>query len=77
MSKISRLPPLDPLQRYTVVEACHYLRISRARFYAKLKANPPEIAIIKDGGRTLVAGEEIAAQSRPVRRPPQHEQAAT
>lgn len=70
MSKPLRLPPLDPLQRYTVVEACKYLRISRARFYAKLKAN--EISILKDGGRTLVAGEEIAAQSRPARRPTQH-----
>lgn len=75
MSKRSQLAPLDPLQRYTVIEACKYLRISRARFYTKLKAN--EISILKDGGRTLVAGEEIAAQSRPSRQPQQHDQAAT
>ncbi len=62
-AKVSRLPPLDIQQRYTIPETCAYLRISRSRFYTKLKAN--EIAIIKDGGRVLVAGAEIAAQSRP------------
>jgi excisionase family DNA binding protein len=61
------LPPLDPLQRYSVAEACKYLRISRARFYKKLEAD--EISILKDGGRTFVAGEEIVAQSKPARRP--------
>ena len=55
------LPNLDLSQRYTIVEAMAYLRISRARLYAKVKAG--EIEIIKDGSRSFIPGSEIAKQS--------------
>lgn len=63
MKKRSPLPPLDLLQRYTVQEACSYLRTSRARLYAKVKAG--EIPVLKDGARTYITGRAIAAQSQP------------
>lgn len=53
--------PLDPHQRYTVLEACAYLRISRGYFYAKIHEG--EIRLIRDGGRTFVPGSEIARLS--------------
>ncbi len=53
--------PLDTAQRYSIKEALGYLRISRARFYAKVKAK--EIKLIKDGGRSFVAGSVIAKAS--------------
>lgn len=57
------LPPLDLRQRYTVEESCEYLRTSRARLYAKIKAG--EISVLKDGSRTYVSGRTIAALSQP------------
>lgn len=31
----SPLPPLDPMQRYTVDESCRYLRTSRTTLYGE------------------------------------------
>jgi hypothetical protein len=56
------LPPLDERQRYSVEETLSYLRLSRARLYEKIQQN--EVAVIKDGRRTYVAGSEIARLSR-------------
>ena len=58
---LGALPPLDELQRYTIVEAAAYLRISRARLYEKIARG--EVATFKDGRRTFVAGREIARHS--------------
>ncbi len=59
------LPPLDPLQRYTVNEALLYLRTSRQSFYTKL-VNSKRIKVIREGSRCFVPGSEIARLSRPV-----------
>jgi excisionase family DNA binding protein len=61
-SLVVRLPPLDLLQRYEIDEAAAYLRIGRSRLYQKIADR--EIATIKDGGRRLVPGTEIARLSR-------------
>jgi excisionase family DNA binding protein len=60
--KIETLAQLDALQRYTIDEACAYLRASRARVYAKVKAG--QLSIIKDGRRSYVAGSEIIRASQ-------------
>lgn len=60
-SKDSPLPPLDPLQRYTVPEAARYWRVSRAKLYNDIAAGL--IATIKDGKRRFVPGSEIARRS--------------
>ena len=54
------LPPLDVNQRYSVNEACAYLRKSRGGIYHDIKAGMP---VIRDGGRTYVPGSVIAARS--------------
>jgi hypothetical protein len=54
--------PLDPLQRYTVVEALAYLRISRNRLYQDINAG--RLKILKDGKRTFIPGSEIIRRSR-------------
>ncbi len=56
------LPPLDPLQRYTIDETGAYLRQSRAKTYDDIKAGV--LQVIKDGRRTYVAGRMIAARSQ-------------
>ena len=56
------LPPLDPLQRYTINETCAYLRKSRAGVYAEIKSG--HLLALKDGRRTYVHGSEIARRSR-------------
>lgn len=59
---LKTLPPLDAAQRYTIDEACTYLRTSRARLYAKVRAG--ELRVIKDGRRSYVPGTELISQSR-------------
>lgn len=54
-------PPLDPSQRYSVREACRYLRVSRPYLYTKIRRG--ELRVLKDGSRTYVPGTEIARQS--------------
>jgi hypothetical protein len=61
--KSVRLRPIDLLQRYDVVEAAQYLRISRAKLYNDVAAGL--IAVIKDGKRTFVHGSELARRSAP------------
>ena len=58
---MTALPPLDPRQRYTIPEACAYLRKCRASLYADIKAG--DIRVIKEGRRTYVPGSEIASRS--------------
>lgn len=60
--KAKILAPLDPLQRYTVNEACDYLRISRAHLYKQI--NNGSLPKIDDGKRTFIPGAAIAARSR-------------
>lgn len=57
MSTVNALPPLDPLQRYTITEAVAYLRTSRASIYKH--AAKSELRLIKEGRRTFVPGAEI------------------
>lgn len=63
MAKLSalELPPLDPIQRYTVDEACAYLRSSRAHLYKKISGG--EIESLTDGNRRYVPGWAIAIAS--------------
>jgi excisionase family DNA binding protein len=58
----THLPPLDERQRYSVPEACGYLRIGRKYLYDLIAAG--ELPVIKDGRRTFVPGSAIAARSR-------------
>ena len=55
------LPPLDINQRYSIDEACAYLRKCRASLYTDIKNGMP---VIKDGRRTFVPGAVIAERSR-------------
>jgi hypothetical protein len=55
------LPPLDINQRYTIPEACLYLRESRAKIYKDIAAG--NLEVIKDGSRTYVPGRVIAERS--------------
>ena len=56
------LPPLDELQRYTIIEAADYLRVSRAYLYKLIrKENFPTI---EDGSHRFVPGSAIAARCR-------------
>lgn len=63
MKKHKKLPPLDPLRRYSVPEALDYLGISRGWFYQRV-ANG-EIPVIRDGKRAFVSGATIVAHSQP------------
>ena len=54
------LPPLDPLQRYTVREASAYLRQSVPKTYVDIRNGL--INVIKDG-RRFVPGSEIIRRS--------------
>jgi excisionase family DNA binding protein len=60
--KPKNLPPLDINQRYSVNEACDYLRISRAHLYKQI--NTGALPTIPDGKRTFIPGAAIAARSR-------------
>ena len=55
------LPPLDLHQRYTLDEASAYLRMSKTYLYRKIKDG--SLIVIRDSGRTYVAGQEIARLS--------------
>jgi excisionase family DNA binding protein len=59
--KFTELPPLDPIQRYTVPEAAAYLRICVALVNRRIKDG--SIASIKDGKRRYIPGAEIARLS--------------
>ncbi|MGO9992851.1 MAG: hypothetical protein ACLPTF_10130 [Steroidobacteraceae bacterium] len=63
MAPRDQLPPLDPLQRYSVNEALQYLRTSRQSFYTKF-VNPKRIQVIREGSRCFVPGSEIVRLSR-------------
>lgn len=56
------LPPLDLLQRYSLDEASRYLRQSRAKTFQDIRDG--RLEVLKDGRRTYVSGEVIAAKSR-------------
>ena len=56
------LPPLDAAQRYSVNEACAYLRVSRAYLYKLIRTG--KLPTIPDGRRTFVPGSAIADRSR-------------
>lgn len=55
------LPPLDPLQRYTIPEAAAYLRQSRSKTYEDIASG--RLETIKDGRRRYVTGRGIVARS--------------
>lgn len=54
------LPPLDINQRYTIPEAGAYLRQSRAKTYNDITEG--KLPVIKDGKRTYIPGQAIAAR---------------
>lgn len=62
-SKTAALPPLDPLQRYTVLETLSYLRTSRQSLYTLI--NDRALKVIKQGARTYIPGTEIVRLSQP------------
>lgn len=62
MDNTPNMPPLDPLQRYSVAESERLLRSSRTIIYEKIRSG--EIATIKDGRRRFIPGSEIARLSR-------------
>lgn len=55
------LPPLDPLQRYSVDECMAYLRTARSSVYALI--NSGELGTITEGRRRYIPGSEIARRS--------------
>lgn len=59
--RVTRLPPLDLNQRYTVPEAAEYLRVCVATVNIYIAENT--LRTIKDGGRRFVPGAEIARKS--------------
>jgi excisionase family DNA binding protein len=61
MRELHQLPPLDPLQRYTVEEAVRYLRTSRPTLYELIHSQ--QIATIQEGRRRYVPGSEIVRRS--------------
>ena len=56
-----KLPPLDPLRRYSIDIASAYLGLSRARVYQEIAAG--RLPTIKEGKRRFVPGAVIAARS--------------
>ena len=58
MATVRTLPPLDLRQRYTIEEACAYLRCSRARLYQHIGA--ARLETVQDGRRTYITGRVIA-----------------
>jgi excisionase family DNA binding protein len=61
MKSLQALPPLDPLQRYTVEEALQYLRTSRQSLYELI--NSGELPTITSGRRRYVPGSAIIKAS--------------
>lgn len=61
-SRFDALPPIDEKQRYTVLEAMRYLRISKPSIYRLIATDG--IATITQGRRRFVPGSEIARLSR-------------
>jgi excisionase family DNA binding protein len=59
--QLPNLPPLDPRQRYSITEACGYLRISRDYLYSLIREG--EVRTIRDGKRQFVPGSVIARRS--------------
>jgi excisionase family DNA binding protein len=59
--KLATLPPVDVHQRYTIDEACVYLRQSPAKTYSDIARG--ELRVIKDGSRTYIPGSEIVRRS--------------
>jgi len=55
------LPPLDPVQRYSIEEAIAYLRSSRKTLFDDIREG--RLATIKEGKRRFVPGSEIARRS--------------
>ena len=56
------LPPLDPVQRYSIEEAIAYLRSSRKTLFDDIREG--RLATIKEGKRRFVPGSEIARRSQ-------------
>lgn len=61
MSESRMLAPLDAAQRYSIAEACQYLRASRDNVYRKIRRG--ELRTLRDGRRRYVPGSEIARVS--------------
>jgi len=61
-SRFDRLPPVDEAQRYTLLEAARYLRVSLRGLYRLIGAG--EIVTFTSGRRRFVPGSEIARLSR-------------
>ena len=59
--RTNELPPIDPLQRYTLDEVAAYLRISRARVYQHINAG--RLATVRDGARQYCTGRALADMS--------------
>lgn len=59
--KHQALPPLDPLQRYSITEAKSYLRCSHGHLFEKIKKG--ELRVLKDGRRTYFPGTELIKAS--------------
>lgn len=59
--KAANIAPLDILQRYSVNEACLYLRTSRATLYKLIATG--ELPVIKERKRTYISGRSIADRS--------------
>lgn len=64
--QIRKLPPptipLDPLQRYGLLEAAAYLRVSHMTVYKDIKEG--RLPVIVEGARKWVPGSAIAARSQ-------------
>jgi hypothetical protein len=58
----STLPPLDPVQRYTVEEAIRYLRSSRASIYKDIREG--KLVSIQERSRRYIPGSEIVRRSQ-------------
>jgi hypothetical protein len=61
MLSVQVLPPVDPSQRYTIVEANLYLRQSRAKTYQDIAQG--KLVPIKDGSRVYIPGSQIIQRS--------------
>lgn len=64
------LPPLDPLQRYSIEEALRYLRLSRKSLYREIAAG--NLKTFEEQRRRFVPGTELQRLSMlPAQRPAQ------
>lgn len=59
--KSTPIAPLDERQRYSIDEACGYLRISRDYLYDLIREGA--IQTIRDGRRQFIPGTVIAKRS--------------